>query len=128
MKYLLFIFTLSITLPASSVFAEDPVYGWQLMSEQERLEHNAKMQSMQTQEERNQYRLEHHEMMEQRAKEQGVTLPDVPQNRNDMMDRRGGMGSGDMGSGGRGMGGGGMGSGGMGSGGMGSGGMGGGRR
>ena len=113
MKYLLFIFTLSITLPASSVFAEDPVYGWQLMSEQERLEHNTKMQSMETQEERNQYRLEHHEMMEQRAKEQGVTLPDVPQNRNDMMDGRGGMGSGGMGSGGgRGMGsGGGMGGG-----------------
>jgi len=111
MKSLLFIFTLSITLPASSVFAEDPVYGWQLMSEQERLEHRSKMQSMKTEEERNQYRLEHHEMMEQRAKEQGITLPDVPQNRNNMMDGRG-----DMGNGGRGMGGGGMG-GGMGGGG-----------
>jgi len=124
MKHLLFIFTLSITLPASSVFADETVYGWQLMSEQERLEHNAKMQSMKTQEERSQYRLEHHEMMEQRAKEQGVTLPDVPQNRNDMMDGRGGMMGNGMGNGGgRGMGGG-MGSGG----GMGGGGMGGGRR
>jgi len=94
-KYLLIIFTLILTFPTASVFAEDQVYGWQLMSEQERLEHRTKMQSMETQEEINQYRLEHRSMMEQRAKEQGITLPDVPQNRNNMMDRRGGgMGSG----------------------------------
>jgi len=73
------------------------------MSEQERLEHRTKMQSMETQEETNQYRLEHRSMMEQRAKEQGVTLPDVPQNHNNMMDRRGGggMGGSGMGGGGR---------------------------
>lgn len=98
-KSLLFIFTLSITLPAASVFAEDQVYGWQLMSEQERLEHRTKMQNMETKEERKQYLSEHHKKMEKRAKTQGQTLPDMPQNRNNMMDRRG-TGSGGMGAGG----------------------------
>ena len=99
-KSLLFIFTLSIIFPATSVFAEDQVYGWQLMSEQERLEHRTKMQNMETKEERKQYLLQHHKKMEQRAKAQGKNLPDMPQNRNNMMDGRGGMGGGGMGGGG----------------------------
>lgn len=99
-KSLLFIFTLSIIFPATSVFAEDQVYGWQLMSEQERLEHRTKIQNMKTEKERNQYRLEHHKKMEQRAKEQGKTMPDMPQNRNKMMDGSGGMGGSGMGGGG----------------------------
>ena len=96
-KSLLFIFTLSMILPATSVFAEDQIYGWQMMSEQEQQEHRTKMQNMNTEEERNRYRLEHHKMMEQRAKEQGKSLSDMPRNRNNMMDGQGsggGMGSG----------------------------------
>ena len=101
-KYLLFIITLSMTLPATSVFAEDQVYGWQMMSEQERQEHRTKMQNMNTEEERNRYRLEHRKMMEQRAKEQGKSLSDMPRNRHNMMDRRGsGGGMGPGGGGGR---------------------------
>ena len=38
------------------------VYGWQLMTEQER----------------QQFREEHHKAMQERAKERGVTLPDEP--------------------------------------------------
>ena len=102
-KYIPFIITLSIALPATSVFAEDQVYGWQMMSEQERQEHRTKMQNMNTEEERNRYRMEHRKMMEQRAKEQGKSLSDMPRNRHNMMDERGsdGMGpGGGMGSGG----------------------------
>ena len=107
MKYLLFIFTLSMALPAASVFAEDQVYGWQMMSERERNEYHTKMQSMNTEAEKNRYRMEHHKLMQQRAAKQGKTLSDMPQNKN-MMD---GSGSDGMGSGG-GMGGGGGGGGG----------------
>jgi len=97
-KSLLLIFTLGMTLPAVSVFAEEQVYGWQMMSVQERNEFRTKMQNMKTAEERNRFRMKHHEQMEQRAKAQGKTLPDMPQNRGNMMDGRG-MGDG-MGSGG----------------------------
>jgi len=53
-------------------------YGWELMSEQERAEHREKMRSMHTEQERAQYREEHHKMMQERAKERGVTIPDMP--------------------------------------------------
>jgi hypothetical protein len=77
--------TLSILIAAISLilfvplgFADEPVYGYQLMSEQERAEHRAKMRSFQTEQEREAYRKEHHKMMQERAKAQGVTLPDEP--------------------------------------------------
>ena len=92
-KSFLLVGILALGIPGASVFAAEQVYGSQLMTQQERIEHRAKMQSMNTQEERERYRMEHHMKMQQRAKEQGVTLPDSPP-----------MGSG-MGSG-RGMGGG----------------------
>lgn len=99
---------------------QEQIYGSQLMSQQEMAEHRAKMRSLQTNEERETYRLEHHQMMQERAREQGVTLPDEsPTAGGGMGSGSGmGMGSGGMGSGsGMGTGGGGMGSGGMGSGG-----------
>ncbi|WP_024852203.1 hypothetical protein [Hydrogenovibrio kuenenii] len=55
-----------------------PVYGGQLMTQQERNAYRTKMQSAQTQEERNQIRNEHHKQMQERAKAQGITLPDNP--------------------------------------------------
>lgn len=58
--------------------ADETVYGYQLMTEQERAEHRAKMQSFQTEQEREAYRQEHHKMMQERARAQGVTLPDQP--------------------------------------------------
>ncbi len=48
------------------------------MTPEEMAEHRAKMRSLQTNEEREAYRLEHHQMMQERAREQGVTLPDEP--------------------------------------------------
>lgn len=66
--------------PSISFAAEEgkTVYGWQLMTEQERAEHRAKMRSFNTEEEREAYRQEHHKRMQARAKEQGATLPDEP--------------------------------------------------
>lgn len=53
-------------------------YGWQLMTPQERAEHRNKMRNMKTEQEREAYRLQHHAEMQKRAKERGVTLPDMP--------------------------------------------------
>jgi len=100
-----------LLMPVGLVVADEDegrqAYGWQLMTQQEREQHRMKMQSMETREEREAYRKEQHEMMEQRAKERGITLPDDPR------ERGRGMGGGrmmdddddrDMRSGGRGMG------------------------
>ena len=46
-----------------AVQEQEQVYGWELMSEHERQEHRAKMRSLQTEQERERYRLEHHEQM-----------------------------------------------------------------
>lgn len=54
------------------------VYGSQLMTKQERIEHRSRMRAAKTAEEREQIRKEHHERMKERAKERGVTLPDEP--------------------------------------------------
>jgi hypothetical protein len=54
------------------------IYGSQLMTQQERNEYRAKMRSLRTAQEREQLRFEHHERMQQRARERGVTLPDAP--------------------------------------------------
>ena len=90
-KSVLFVSALGMVLPATSVFAAEQVYGSQLMTEQERAEHRTKMQSIKTAEERERYRLEHHKKMEKRAKQQGMTLPAMPQSQG------GGMGGGGRG-------------------------------
>jgi len=65
---------------APTTVAEETVYvyGYELMTEQERAEHRATMRSFNTEAEREAYRRQHHEMMQERAKAQGVTLPDEP--------------------------------------------------
>jgi hypothetical protein len=74
---------------------EQQVYGWQLMDEQERAEHRNKMRSFQTEQEREAYRMEHHERMQERAREQGMALPDEPTPRGKGMGGPGpGMGAG----------------------------------
>ena len=69
-----------------------PIYGSELMTQQERLEYRQRMQSAQGPEEQERIRAEHHEQMQQRAREQGVDLPEAPP-------ARGGAGTG-MGPGG----------------------------
>ena len=66
---------LSILLPAVSSAAEPeaPIYGHQLMTQQERRDYREQMRSARSWEER-----EHHERMRERARAKGVTLPDSP--------------------------------------------------
>ena len=90
----IFMTGLLLTLPVHFSFADKTVYGWQLMTEQERIEHRNKMQSLKTKEERERYRIEHHKLMQERAKEQGVTIPDKPQQRGNGMDNGFGKGQG----------------------------------
>lgn len=79
---------------SATTFAKDQVYGWELMTEQERAEHRTKMQSLKTKEERERYRIEHHKKMQERARQQGKTLPDMPQSQGKGMGHGGGKGGG----------------------------------
>jgi hypothetical protein len=72
------IFTILLVLGAlilaQSALGQPRVYGSQLMTPQERLEHRAKMRSL-SPAERQQYRREHHAEMQKQAEERGLTLP-----------------------------------------------------
>ena len=76
------------------VQAQEPIYGRELMTEQERIEHRNKMRSLKTEQEREEYRRQHHEKMQQRAKERGVTLPEAPSARGKGMGQGAGQGKG----------------------------------
>lgn len=107
--------------------ADEPIFGSQMMTDQERLEYRAQMRGATTNEERARIRDQHHEEMVARARERGIALPDeVPTGRGSSGTGPGGMmgpggGPGGMGPGGQGPGGM-MGPGGQGPGGMGPGG------
>lgn len=58
--------------------AKETVYGSQLMTQQERAAHQAKMRAAKTPEEKAQVRAEHHEKMKVRADQQGKVLPENP--------------------------------------------------
>jgi len=81
--------TLSATARAQT---PERVYGSQLMTPQERDQYHATMRSLKTEQEREEFRQQHHKEMQQRAKERGVTLPDEPPARGQGM--RPGMGPG----------------------------------
>ncbi|MBW2645957.1 MAG: hypothetical protein JRE23_07240 [Deltaproteobacteria bacterium] len=57
---------------------QEQMFGSQLMTPEERMEYHNKMRSLKAQEEREEFRLEHHKKMMERAKEKGVTLPETP--------------------------------------------------
>jgi hypothetical protein len=76
------------------------IYGYELMTPQERADYQSRMRAAKTKQEREAIRLEHHKKMQERAKAQGKTLPDTPPaNRGPGMGPGGG---GMMGPGGRG--------------------------
>ena len=52
------------------------IYGSQFMTVQERNDYRQQMRALQNQQEREQFRSEHHTKMQERAKERGLTLPD----------------------------------------------------
>jgi hypothetical protein len=76
--------------------AAEPIYGSQMMTEQERNAYRTQIQQAKTQQERAEIQARHHEEMVKRAAEQGKTLPeDVPANRGAMGQGQGqGMGQG----------------------------------
>lgn len=96
-----------LLLTSGGAFAADPatepIFGSQLMTEQERNEHRNAMRAARTEEERTAVRAKHHEQMLQRAQERGVTLPATPPEQRPYAGPRGGMGPG-MSGGGQGMG------------------------
>ena len=69
---------------------QDQIYGSQLMTQQERNEHQAKMRAAKTAGEREQIRNEHHMRMQERAKDRSLTLPDKPPARGGGMGQGGG--------------------------------------
>ena len=56
--------------------SDEPIYGSQLMTDEERQQHRDRMRSAESASERERIRRENHERMKARAAERGVTLPD----------------------------------------------------
>ena len=82
---------------------QEPIYGSQLMTRKERTDFRTKMRAANTVEEREQIRKEHHEAMQERAKERGVSIPDNPPAKGGKMEygNRKGAGGGKHSGGGR---------------------------
>lgn len=82
MKKTTLIFALGAALVSVSALAqpdnESMMYGAQLMTEQERVEMRNRMHAADSLEERQKIRQEHHEIMRERAREKGITLPEMP--------------------------------------------------
>jgi|GEM_PF-6472059 len=76
-KSLLVALFLAFSAPSMAV-EQEPIYGSQLMTQQEQQAHQAAMKNAKSAEEREQIRLEHHEKMRLRAKEKGVPFADNP--------------------------------------------------
>jgi len=65
------------------------VPGWQMMTTDERAEHQHKMRNMKTVDDCEVYHKEHRQLMEQRAKDKGVTLAMPQRDPCEMMKARG---------------------------------------
>ena len=82
--------------------ADQPIYGSQMMTRQERLKYNQQMRQAKTAEERERIRQQHHTEMQARARERGIILPDEPPSQGKGRGMGGGTGGGGMGGGGMG--------------------------
>ncbi len=79
------------TMQQNRVMDRSQIYGSQLMTPAERNAFRKKMRSMKTNRERETLRMQHHEQMQKRAAERGVTLPDMPAHQGGAMSPRGGI-------------------------------------
>lgn len=70
--------TALVCLATGSLWADEQVYGSEMMTEQERNEHRKKMRAAKNEQERERIRKEHHKKMKERAKERGLSMPDEP--------------------------------------------------
>lgn len=94
----------AFSLSTSCVFAADPpAYGSQMMTQQERTEHRDQMRNATSYEEKEKIRSEQHEKMKEKAKEQGINMPDKPPAGSRMSPSGNGMGPGSNGGMGSGM-------------------------
>jgi len=57
--------------------SEDNTAGWQLMSPQERIEHQRRIRQFDRYEACHAYQLEHHAQLVERARDRGLALPEV---------------------------------------------------
>jgi len=64
-------------------------YGWQLMTPEERTEHQSKMRSFTDYDACREYVDDHHKQMEERAREKGITPPVMRRNPCDTMKAKG---------------------------------------
>lgn len=78
LKHFVIATMISLPLMSTAQSKTEPIYGSQLMSQQERDQYRQRMRDAQTAQERDRIRQEHHEQMKERAKAQGKTLPDGP--------------------------------------------------
>jgi hypothetical protein len=66
------------TTQQTQIQDRERVYGSELMTPQERNEYRNHMRALKTEREREAFRQEHHNLMQERARAQGKTLPDMP--------------------------------------------------
>lgn len=93
--------TVALTLALAMTFAvaearpwrwqgsQQNTYGWQLMTADERTEHQVKLRGFTEYAACKEYVDDHHSKMEQRAKEKGITTPFVKRNPCDVLKARG---------------------------------------
>lgn len=60
---------------AASPDQEKSIYGWQVMTKKERADYLKMMQDIKNEEDREMLRIEHEEMMQDRARAKGIKLP-----------------------------------------------------
>ena len=65
-------------VPAVPAADKEPIFGSQIRTQEERLQFRNQMQNATSVEEREKIRIQHRELMLERAKAQGVTLSDTP--------------------------------------------------
>ncbi len=68
---------LSVLGTAGPALAGEEVYGWQLMTPQERQEYQDRMKALKSEEERKVFLEQHRKEMQKRAEARGITLPDM---------------------------------------------------
>ncbi len=66
---------LALLFAMGGAYAEEYIYGQELMTDQEIADYRETLQSLKTEEAREAYRMAHNERMEQRAEEKGIELP-----------------------------------------------------
>lgn len=72
------ILLLSHSARAETQAVNPPIFGSKLMTNEERDQYRERMRAAQTIEERERIRREHHQAMRERARAQGISLPDDP--------------------------------------------------